>query len=159
MMPESLDEPAGRRAETDRRREPTSVWAAFPPAGRRMKNRRAAEHSRPYFVDRFSPAMLMCVLAIVIASLVDAVLTGHILHHGGLEANPLMRCLLDRGLMTFVVGKYALTVVGLPVLLIFKNHYLFGTRLRVGHLLPLCVAMYVLLIGYQIILIENRVGW
>ena len=41
------------------------------------------------------------------------------------------------------------------MLLIFKNHYMFGTRLRVGHLIPLAVALYTILIGYQLALMEG----
>jgi hypothetical protein len=150
---------ADRREQLDRRQEPTSPWAAFPPAGMRMKQRREQEHRQPYFVDRFSPGMLLCVLMLVIASLVDAALTVHVLYGGGSEVNPLMGYLLSHGITAFVTGKYVLTVIGLPVLLIFQNHYLFGTRLRVGRLIPICVALYIALIGYQIILISQRVGW
>ena len=70
-----------------------------------------------------------------------------------------MNRLLNHSVEAFVIGKYLLTVLGLPVLLIFRNHYLFGTRLRVGYLIPACVAMYAILIGYQIILINQRIGW
>lgn len=103
--------------------------------------------------------MLVCVMMLIVASLVDAGLTIHVLRGGGTEVNPLMDYLLGHSDMAFVVGKYVLTVVGLPLLLIFKNHYLFGTRLRVGHLIPVCVALYAVLITYQIMLIDQRVGW
>jgi hypothetical protein len=155
----SADLDGNRRAESDRRQQPTSPWAAFPPAGRRLKMRRAAEHRRPYFTDRFSLGMFIGILALIVASLVDAALTVYILHRGGSEVNPLMSTLLDHGISAFVIGKYALTVAGLPFLLIFRNHYLFGTRLRIGYLIPVCVVLYAILIGYQIILIDNRVGW
>jgi hypothetical protein len=147
-----------RRTQSDRREEPTDPWGAFPPAGERMYNRRADEHRRPYFVDRFSPAMLGVVLLLLIASLVDAALTIHLLRAGCDELNPLMDCLLGYGVRPFVLVKYLLTASGLPVLLIFKNYYLFGTRMRVGHLIPLVVAMYCLLIGYQLVLMQKCAG-
>jgi hypothetical protein len=147
------------RTEPDRRREPTGVWSAFPPAGYRMGNRRAAEHCRPYFVDRFSVWMLIFVVMLLIATIIDATLTIYLLQEGGDEINPVMDYLLNYGIMAFVLGKYMLTVVGLPLLLIFKNYYLFGTRVRVGHLIPAIVALYVVLIGYQIALIHHHVGW
>jgi hypothetical protein len=154
-----LQADADRREQSDRRREPTSVWGAFPPAGRRMRNRREHEHQQPYFTDRFSPTMLTCVLMLVLASLADAGLTLYVLFGGGSEVNPLMSYLLSHSMMTFVIGKYVLTVVGLPVLLIFQNYYLFKTRVRVGYLIPASVTMYTLLLGYQIILIDHRIGW
>ncbi len=102
--------------------------------------------------------MFIGVLALVIASLVDAILTVQLLFAGGKEINPLMDGLLAYGIGTFVLGKYVLTVAGLPLLLIFKNHYLFGTRLRVGYLVPIVVALYMVLIGYQLMLMHNHVG-
>ena len=64
-----------------------------------------------------------------------------------------MRALLDRGPIAFVMGKYLLTVFGLPFLLIFAQHRMFLPRLRVGHVLPTAVALYGLLLIYQIGLI------
>jgi hypothetical protein len=150
---------ADRRSRSDRRQEATSPWAALPPAGLRMQNRRAEEHRLPYYTDRFSPAIFAGVLLLIAATLVDAALTVYVLYAGGVEVNPLMGRLLDHGIQAFVVGKYLLTVLGLPVLLIFRNHYLFGTRLRVGYLIPISLALYAVLIGYQIVLIDQRVGW
>jgi hypothetical protein len=65
------------------------------------------------------------------------------------EANPVMRYVMSKGNEAFMLGKYVLTAAGLPVLLIFKNFYLFRTRFRVGYLLPIFVAMYVALLSYE----------
>jgi hypothetical protein len=140
------------RSQPDRRRQPTSPWGAFPPAGRRMRNRRADERCRPYFVDRFSTAVLAFILMLLIASLLDAILTIRLIDAGGGEVNPLMNHLLRHGVLPFLLGKYLLTVVGLPVLLIFKNYYLFGTRVRVGYMIPVFVALYAVLLAYQLVL-------
>jgi hypothetical protein len=148
-----------RRSQADRRQKPTSPWGAFPPAGLRMKNRRAREHCQPYFTDRFSPVIFVGVILLIVATFVDAGLTVYVLHGGGCEVNPLMDRLLSHSIEAFVIGKYLLTVVGLPVLLIFRNYYLFGTQLRVGYLIPVSVALYAVLIGYQVILIDQRIGW
>jgi hypothetical protein len=153
--------PAGgeHRTRSDRRKKPTSPWDAFRCGGRRMKNRRAEEHRQPYYVDRFSRGMLLCIVLLVAASLIDAAFTIRLLRAGGQEANPVMDRLLSHSVEAFVIGKYLLTVVGLPLLLIFKNHYLFGTALRVGHLIGVAVALYVVLIGYQIVLFHQYIGW
>ncbi len=142
-----------QRREPDRRKERTRVWGAFPPAGWRMRARRAAEHRRPYFVDRFSATFFVLIIAVLVLCVVDGVLTLELLQRGGEEFNPLMGWLLVHGMRSFLVGKYALTAVGLPLLLIFKNYYLFRTRFRVGHLLPIIVALYLVLIAYQTLLI------
>ena len=142
-----------QRHEPDRRQEPTRVWGAFPPAGWRKRARRADEHRRPYFADRFPASSFVLIIVVLILCVVDAVLTLQLLLRGNEEGNPLMAYLLDHGMQSFLIGKYALTAAGLPLLLIFKNHYLFGTRFRVGYLLPIIVALYLLLIAYQTFLI------
>jgi hypothetical protein len=147
-----------RRQKPDRREVPTSVWGAFPPAGWRMRARRAEEHGRPYFVDRFAAPVLAAIVAVLALSTLDAVLTIHLVDAGSEEGNPLMGHLLNRGILPFLVGKYVLTAVGLPLLVIFKNHYLFATRFRVGYMIPAIVVLYALLIAYQVILIAGPCG-
>jgi hypothetical protein len=152
------DSSSDRRTQSDRRETPTSPWGAFPPAGGRMRNRRAGEHRRPYFVDRFSLAMFLTILMLAFASIVDAVLTIQLIEAGAREINPLMARLLDHGIGPFLLGKYALTVAGMPLLLIFQNYYLFGTRVRVGYLMPMVIALYLVLIVYQLVLMYNYGG-
>jgi hypothetical protein len=148
-----------QRNQSDRREKPTSIWGAFPPAGNRMGNRRKEERDRQYFVDRFPTIMLVCILLLLIASMTDATLTMVLIQAGGKEVNPLMEYLMAHGLMAFLIGKYLLTVVGIPFLLLFNKFFLFGTKVRVGYLIPCTVAIYAVLIGYQLVLIDTHVSW
>jgi hypothetical protein len=141
----------------DRRRTRTNAWSALLPGGRRIHNRRSDEHCQTYFVDRFPLGTLVLILLLLTFSISDAVITLILLEHGYEEFNPLMSHLLDRGLLSFLVGKYVLTAAGIPLLLVFKHYYLFGTRFRVGYLIPVFVLMYVVLIAYQLYLLcESR---
>jgi len=144
-----------KRQAADRRKKPTSPWDAFRPAGRRMVNRRAKEHRQSYYVDRFSAVTFIFIMLLLLASIADAYLTIHLMNAGAQEINPLMDNLLNRSVHHFLIGKYLLTVAGLPLLLIFQNHYLFGTRVRVRHLIPVAVGLYFLLIGYQLTLVQK----
>jgi hypothetical protein len=155
----NLERDIDRRQFPDRRQEPTSPWDAMPPAGQRIRARRAEEHGEVYYVDRFSVLMLALVVTLLAASITDAAFTVRLVAHGCAEVNPLMGRLLDRGVLPFFIGKYLLTAVGLPVLLIFKNHYLFGTRFRVGYVIPVLVSLYLILIAYQLHLLDHlRIG-
>ena len=156
-MHENRDE--DQRKLPDRRSEPTRPWDALSPAGRRMSARRDDERHRPYFVDRFSGGLLALILAILLSCVLDAMLTVHLLDTGAEEINPLMNRLLQRGVLSFLVGKYALTSLGLVLLLVFKNYYLFGARVRVGHWLPAIAAGYFVLIAYQVWLIVGFGGY
>lgn len=138
------------RKVADRRRQPTSFWAALRHGGRRVRNRREAEHRQAYYVDRFTTPVFVLIILILALSVLDAVFTLQLLEHDCEEINPAMDYLLRRGHGHFLIGKYLLTAAGLPVLLIFKNYYLFGTRLRVGYLIPIFVALYIALISYQV---------
>jgi Domain of unknown function (DUF5658) len=144
-----------KRLGQDRRRQPTSFWDAFRFAGRRVRNRRAEEHRQPHFVDRFSAAYFVWVIALLIFTVTDGVITLALVGRDCQELNPVMLYLLGKGPVWFLVGKYVLTVAGIPILLIFKNYYLFGTPLRVGHLIPIFVLLYLALTLYQFHLFQR----
>lgn len=137
------------RQNADRRQKPTSPWNAWFGSGQRMRNRRDSEHLQQYFVDRFPLRTLAWILLLLSLSLTDAYFTLILLENGCEEVNPVMHHLIQRGTLSFVVGKYALTASGLPILLLFQNYFLFGTRFRVGYVIPSLVIMYTVLITYQ----------
>jgi hypothetical protein len=138
-----------QRTVIDRRKRPTSPWDVFRRGGRRIRNRRLEEHRQNYFVDRFSSVTFVWIIALLVLSLVDGVMTLQLVDTDCQELNPLMSYLLGKGMTTFLVGKYVLTAAGLPLLLIYQNFYLFRTPFRVGYLIPLFVALYVILLCYQ----------
>jgi hypothetical protein len=146
-----------RRGLPDRREAPTGPLDALPPAGMRMRARRGEEHARPYFVDRFPAPLLVAIILLLIASMADAVITIRLIQAGGTEINPLMDLLLNRGVGPFMLGKFLLTAVGLPLLLVFGNFFIFGTRFRVKYLLTLFVGLYLALIIYQVFLLRAHV--
>jgi hypothetical protein len=128
------------------------VWDAFRFRGRRVRNRRASEHARPYLVDRFPARTFLLVMMLIGLTLADGLLTLQLMDGDCHETNPIMCYLLGKGIGVFLLGKYLLTVGGLPVLLVFKNYYLFGTRFRVGYLIPVFVAAYLVLVTYEVAL-------
>lgn len=149
MIPERTKETRVRR---DRRRRPTSPWDAFRPGGRRIRNRRIEERQQPYFVDQLDPPTFILAVLLLVLTIVDGTITLLLLGADCEELNPAMGYLLQRGPLYFLLGKYALTIAGLPFLLIFRNFTLFRSRFRVGYLLAVFVALYLVLLGYQIAL-------
>jgi hypothetical protein len=148
------DNSENRRENTDRRQRPTRIWGAFPPAGMRMRARRCEEHARPYFVDRFATAWLVLVVFLIGLSMADAVLTICLVERGAAEINPLLSHYLHHSVFSFLAVKFILTAGGLPVLLLFGNWYVLG--LRTKYLIPLFVALYVVLVVYQLWLFAGR---
>ena len=146
--------PAGPGERTDRRQRPTSAWDALRTRGRRRRPRRGEERTGPYFVDRIDAATFFLAVILVVLTIVDGALTLVLLGSGCEEVNPAMDYLLRRGPTHFLMGKYLLTTAGLPFLLVFRHFTLFGTRFRVGHLLPVFVGLYLVLLGYQVALMN-----
>jgi Domain of unknown function (DUF5658) len=102
--------------------------------------------------------MLALVVALLALTITDGILTLELLSMDSEEANPFMRYLLHRGPLAFLLGKYLLTAFGLPVLVVCGNHPMFGSRFRVGFLLPVFIGLYVVLIAYQLTLFHAGDG-
>jgi hypothetical protein len=94
------------------------------------------------------------VVALLLLTILDGALTLLLIESHEDEANPLMAYLIQRGELWFVLGKYVLTAAGLPLLVVLKNYPMFGTRFRVGHLVPTFVALYLMLTVVQLSLIS-----
>ncbi len=140
----------GQRGAGDRRRVPTRPMDAFRGSARRQRVRRGAEREGLFFTDRHDALTLAFIVAVLGLCIVDGVLTIELLELNGEEANPVMRFLLDRGHLPFLVGKYVMTAAGLPFLVVYKNWPFFGTRFRAGFLLPVFLGLYLALIAYQV---------
>jgi hypothetical protein len=135
------------RGRSDRRRRPTRAWDfLFTPARRKTIRRTNDPSSYPYhFVDQPGQSTIIWTLSLLMLTLIDGVLTLLIIADSQGEANPVMAYLIRRGVLWFILGKYAMTVAALPVLLIFKNYRMFGTSVRVGHTIPVLVSLYLAL--------------
>jgi hypothetical protein len=94
--------------------------------------------------------MFLLVMALLVLTLVDGGLTLLLIDSHRDEANPVMARLLERGAEWFLIGKYALTAACLPWLIVWKDHRMFGSRVRVRHLVPVLVGLYVMLTGMQV---------
>lgn len=152
VMSTNTEQNQDRRIVPDRRAAATSPWAALLARGKRSTNRRANEHLQHYFVDTHSAHTLFQVVLLLALSIADGAITLLLIQTGCEEINPIMNHLLSYGFQAFLIGKYVLTAGGIPLLLVFKNYYLFGTGFRVGYLIPVFIGLYCCLIGYQLCL-------
>ena len=98
----------------------------------------------------------MLGLMLLVATLLDGVLTFRLMLAGAEEINPLMERLLSIDIKAFLLGKYVLTALGLLFFVFFKNFYI-GKRIRIGNLIPIVVVLYGILIVYQIVLMYENV--
>ena len=121
--------------------------------GRRERIRREDDRRRVFFFDRYNPKLFAAIMAILMLSLFDGLLTLHLVRTGSSELNPLMAYFLQHGPFPFVVAKYLLTSVGVVVLLVFKNVLLTGTNIYTHSLFSCMIAAFSAVIVWEMLLI------
>lgn len=105
------------------------------------------------YVDSYPNHLLFCAIAILMLSVLDAYFTLNILERGGEELNWFMLIAIEESIERFVSIKLALTGLALIFLTIHYNaQYLL--RLRVWHILYIVLVSYMVLIGYEILLLS-----
>lgn len=154
--PGSAPETAPERREGLDRRKQTFralIYGSFSP--RRRSPRRTGE-VRPTDVDLHHPQWLIVTLLIMLLSCADALLTLTLISHGAIEINPFMAKLVYGSGHGFAAWKIGLTAVGLIVLAVLARVRLrvFG-RLPVGAVLYLLLAGYVMLVSYEVWLLDR----
>ncbi|MGZ0019572.1 DUF5658 family protein [Nitrosomonas sp. wSCUT-2] len=120
--------------------------------GRRMGERRITSRGKPVYVDRYAGHLMLCAIAVLFLSAMDAFLTLNILANGGKELNWFMEVLIEDSTEKFVAFKLALTSLALVMLIIHHEVYLFK-GIRVRHINYSVLAGYAILIGYELWLI------
>ena len=140
-----------RRQGHDRRRHSwrTLTYCGLSGRGRRQQARRN-DHS--YYLDRYSPGLVMTGLLVLLLSCLDALFTLTLLDRGAYEANHLMAALLELGMHPFVLTKIALTAAGVLFLLMHSHFRLF--RVTNGkRMLEMLAVIYGILICWELLLL------
>ena len=125
--------------------------------GRRVIDRRAAENGKPRYVDSYPGHLMLCAVAILLLSILDACLTLNILAGGGEEVNWFMAILIEDSVEKFIVFKLLLTALALILLVIHHKVQLPG-KIHVWHLKYMILAGYGMLIGYELVLLSVMVN-
>jgi hypothetical protein len=139
---------AERRSRMDRRGE-ASIRTVLSSRQRRRKSRGRRKTDRGAYVDIYDPRTWGIVVAILLLSLMDALLTGlYVIRGSARELNPLLNAILDwGGLPAFYTAKAAMTILPMFVILIHKEWTLARYAAR------LVLWAYVLLSFYHLLLL------
>jgi hypothetical protein len=113
--------------------------------GRRHRFRRSEEGGNAY-VDRYSPAMAVSLVAIIVLCVLDALFTLLYIQRGGSELNPIMAAAIEVGVVPFLAIKNGLTILGVLFLCVHKNFRL------VKPLIVGILVLYSLLLLYHLYL-------
>jgi hypothetical protein len=142
-----------RRVLKDRRLTPTNPVSISSLFGSRKHFRRLEDRDQPRYVDKYAYKYVFLYVVALLLSLTDAFLTLKLLDIGALEANPLMRMVLELGIGPFLLTKFILTVASLTALLICINFFLFGRWIPVKVVFAGATLLYCALITYEIALL------
>lgn len=132
------------------RRRPPLKYMIF--GGRRASARRDSDKKDFIFVDRYSPRFMLLFVLLVVLSIADGIFTLYLLEHGATETNPIMAFFLNMGPWSFMIAKFFLTCSGLLCLLVLHNFYIRPLRTRVKIIFPAFIAIFILILGWQIYL-------
>jgi hypothetical protein len=105
-------------------------------------------------LDWHHPQWLAVGLLILLLSVADAFLTITLLGLGANEANPVMEPLVQDPGVHFAAWKMALTSGGVVLLILLARMRAFG-RIPVAVILYGVLLVYVLLVGYELWLLEH----
>jgi len=92
-------------------------------------------------------------MAILFLSVLDALLTLHLLDNGSQELNPIMSYFLKYGPFVFLVAKYFLTCTGIIILLLFRNAFLKRSATHTQNLFSYIIGAFSTVIVWELFLI------
>ena len=147
---------AERRIVSERRSQTLRAIVAGGWHGRR-RNPRRDETVRPGSVDWHAPHWFAAALTVLLLSMADTFLTLVLINNGAVEINPLMAPFVIGGGRSFAFLKLALTASAVAILVVLTRVPAFG-RLLAGPILVTTAVLYVVLIGYELRLLERVAG-
>jgi len=154
--PSDFDE---RRSGSDRRTHqfPKLKYLLF--AGKRSHVRRQDDWHRTFYFDRYSSNIFAAIVAILLLSILDALLTLYLIDHGSKELNPIMSYFLEHGPFVFMGAKYFLTCLGVVILLLFRNALRKRSITHSQHLFSYIIGAFTTIIAWELYLIFFVVAW
>lgn len=153
----SHDKAEERRSNPDRRRNHVKAFATQFVRPRRGTESRRESDTDEFYVDFHEPRLLVVVLITLVLCIVDVYATLILLQNGGSELNPIMRELIEIDVWLFFVFKYVITAAGLLILLSYKNFRVYKSFSGL-HTLYIVLAVYILLVIYEIRLLALAIG-
>jgi hypothetical protein len=141
-----------RRLRIERRRSVLRALWRGNFARRRLAPRRSNER-HAVVTDWFHTQWLAVGILILLLCGADALLTLTLISRGAVEVNPVMDPLVRGSGQSFALWKFVLTSMGVVILTLLARLRMFGRA--VGTILYVFLAMYVVLVGYEIFLLRN----
>ena len=152
----SVSDSAGyveKRSGEDRRIHQFPKWRYLLFSGRRAKARRQEDKHRTFYFDRYSSNLFAAIVAILLLSVLDALLTLYLIDNGSSEVNPVMSYFIKYGPFVFMGAKYLLTCMGVIILLLFRNVLRKRSIAHTQHLFSYIICAFATVIAWELYLI------
>ncbi len=142
---------AERRKMYDRRRHTwrTITYCGFEGRGRRYYARR---NDCDCYLDWYDPKLVFTGIVILVMSCLDALFSLMLIDRGASEVNYFMARLMETSDALFIAVKLAVTAFGI-IFLLMHAHFRIWRIISGKRLLQAVIAVYGLLIGYELILL------
>ena len=141
-----------RRSGRDRRSGKRFQFVKQLITGQRANARRSSDQNRVVYFDRYKPNLFRVIVAILVLSVADAILTVNLIGLGAIEINPVMDYYLKLGPHTFLAVKYVLTSLSLFILVIYSNSTLKSGRFPIRSVFPWIITALVSVVVWEIFL-------
>jgi hypothetical protein len=152
-VPEDNRQDYEKRYGVDRRKRTIPSFRFLVFGGRRKQVRREEDMNGIVVMDSYSQSLFVVIISILCLSLIDAMMTLHLIGQGAKEINPIMAYFLDKGTVVFITAKYILTSGAVVIILLIKNTYLPRTRIRSKKLFIFAIISFSLVIIWEILLV------
>ncbi len=141
-----------RQSQLDRRQNRPSFFSVFRANGRRRSVRRSIGDStmaHHHYLDHYDARLFIPSLIILVLCMIDAHITLKLLAMGATELNIVMRLAIEKGVIIFLVTKYAMTATSVVFLVIHHQFRIFNI-LQVRHIIYGYAWLYIALLTYEI---------
>ena len=120
----------------------------------RKNLRRIHDHRIGTYVDSHEPTLFYLATALMILSVLDAFFTTLLISNGSEELNPILAYFLAVDLHVFLAVKFFITAFSIVFFIMHKHHRLFNL-ISCYQLLVLSVAVYFLLVCYELSMVQH----
>jgi len=153
-LAETMLDDERRRGDDRRHREHLFTDWRYGLTGRRRNFRRAEDRANGH-TDYYDVRIVVVTLGVFLLSVADAAFTLTLLELGAVvEANPLMRFLIEMDVRVFVNLKIAITGAGLIFIAAYSNLRLFNC-FRIKHAGVSLLGIYCFLVAYELVLLAH----
>jgi hypothetical protein len=142
-----------KRSGKDRRTHQFPKWRYLLFSGRRANARRKEDIHRTFYFDRYSSNLFAAIIAILMLSVLDALLTLYLIDNGSTELNPVMSYFIEYGPFVFMGAKYFLTCTGVIILLLFRNVLRKRSITHTQHIFSYIIVAFSTVIAWELFLI------